>query len=331
MSLSKTRLHFSRAMYRGASSAAGLGAQIAPDLEQALSTLPAGEDLDVAALFRFLSGVLGRVAAGTSNDQAMMRVNHRLDNCRQDLEAARAELRADLLALKKIAEVAFGKEQGRAFLLLPARLENEAPILAQRARAAVAQLRKDQALPAYQIPLDLDREAWARTLEKKQMAVEAADRTLLEQHKRVIEVRDGQHRNLATLERQGRAAWLMLKGLYLFADKPELIKDLERGPRVRSRTVDGAEREVEAEPAIEKEQPVIVEVASGPSSGPRLMAKENPALPQTRLIDRHQTEPAEDPRINRQGPGGQPFRQQPIGVDARASRKEVHPNDGLSA
>ena len=264
MRQSKTRIHFSRAMARASSSAATLGPRVSTVLSDEWRALEGGASVDAHALHQFLAAVLARTARVTADDTGMMRARARLEDCRRRHEEARVELRSELLALKKIAEVALGKEAGRGFLLLPDRLPVESLVLQEMATGTVGRLRDPElALPSVRVPLVLDRAVWAESLADKTAALVAATLALEEERRTVITCRDNRGRALDIAERHGRAAWLMLKGLYLFADQAELIKDLERGRRPRGKTVDaGAAADGEAEriQAIPIAQPAIIEV-----------------------------------------------------------------------
>ena len=249
--------HFAESMTRTAAAAHTFRERFYHTVTADWARLVDGPLPDVSQLMT----TLGRISAAVA-DQTMT-ANHDLDRAKIELarrteawQQATAELRGELLALKRVLEGLLGPSAGRRLINCPPALPTTAQELATAARVAAAGLRDPQReLPGH-APLLIDRALWANLLEEKANALDEAGRRVYRQRQQVGAERDQRVDGLADLERQGRAAWLMLKGLMLFNNDLPLLKAMEGVRRPRR-------KRVSAQPVVALPEPVPVALAEG--------------------------------------------------------------------
>ena len=261
VSLSKTRNDFAVMMQGAAAAARTYKGRMNQQLTAALADYQAGTDLNVAQLVDLVTEITARAGTRTrENGAKLMQANHRLMGDREAWQKASSELRTALRDLKHIMEAAYGKTRARLFLNLPPALPPESLLLETAAASAVAALEdQDRPLPAHGQGLLLDRAYWARTLGEKLERARQTRSHLMEMRKLMTQYRADRNSEHEQLDRHGRAAWLILKGLLMFSDERLLVADLNNMRRPRRRQISETPPRAEAlepvsEEAIEEEQ-----------------------------------------------------------------------------
>ena len=282
MQLSRTDDKFA-VMMRGAAAAARIHRErVSRRVEDEWSEFTAGNSPRVADLMSLVEEVSARTAARTREGMKELRqADTRLFMLREAWQKASRELRVALRDLKHIMEAAYGKTPARHFLGIPPTLPPEYLLIETAAASASTRLADASIpLPRGGAGLNLDRAYWAREIGGKLERARQTREALMDMRRIMIEKRDDRNREMARRSRQGRAAWLILKGLLLFNDEPTLLEDLNsmRRPRRRSGSEDVTLDE-QASPAIQKNEPEngedsrVAEEANIPREAPQVQEK----------------------------------------------------------
>ena len=297
MSPCPTQRFFAQSMFGAATAAGTYRARIAPRVSADWATLVDGDLPDADGLMAFLARISAVISTRTMDgNQDLDRAKIELARRREAWQACTAELRGEMLAIKRVLEGLLGPVEGRRFINCPAALPTAAQELASAARLAATNLRDpDRALPAG-VPMVIDRTGWADHLEARAAELDEAGRQVLFQREQVGIERDKRGQGLTDLERQGRAAWLMLKGLMLFNNQPGLLKAVERLRRPRRKRALAAEAETRLE-AI----PIAISNPGWPDLVEEPLASEAVAYLEERAreapvayLEQRVTEPSED-------------------------------------
>ncbi len=157
---------------------------------------------------------------------------------RERRDRAVLALRESLLGLKKLAEAVFGVEEGRHYFGFSSQLPNVFVELGDIATMVIDNLRDpSRPVPKSLLPLSLDKSRWADDLEKLMIELEQASYSLNLHQEDVKNAQVQREHELERLDRWGRAAWLMLKGLYLFQEEDLALEQLNRIRRSRRKNV----------------------------------------------------------------------------------------------
>ena len=240
MKLSKTHAELATSMASASASARKHRERVQRRVTSEWADYKAGKDQTIADLMDLVAEVTTRVEQRTlEGKHERSQADTVLWTRRKARNEASAVLRAALRDLKHILEAAHGKTAARHFLGIPDRLPADPRLLETAADGAVKRLRDNSiALPEGSPGLLLDRAWWAASLGEKLGTARQTRQALMNSRQEMIHRRDVRNREQVRLERQGRAAWLIFKGLLLFNDEGKLLEDLNSSRRPRGRAAE---------------------------------------------------------------------------------------------